>query len=363
VTIGEGLSVVAARSPLVCVDALEPAVMDWSDPKGGVVDDIRSIAKAMVAKPKGILAADESSPTLTKRFDALSIPSTPETRLAWREMLFSTPGLSQWISGVILYDETFHQRTSDGSTIPNFLKERGMIPGIKVDTGAKPLAGRPGELVTEGLDGLGPRLASYYADGARFAKWRAVISIGDGRPSAMCVAANAHALARYAKLCQENGIVPIVEPEVLMEGDHSIERNAQVTSWVLAQVFNELRRFDVDFQGMVLKPSMVTPGILGAPASVEQVAEMTVAVYRDTVPASVAGIALLSGGQSDDLATAHLAAMNRLGNLPWPITFSYGRALQDLPMRTWRGDPANAPAAQQALATLARQNSAATAAA
>jgi len=321
------------------------------------VDDIRAIAAQMVAPGKGILAADESSPTLTKRFDALSITSTPETRLAWREMLFTTAGLEQWISGVILYDETFHQRASNGQTIPELLASRGMIPGIKVDTGAKPLAGSPGELVTEGLDGLGPRLADYHALGARFAKWRAVISIGDGRPSPMCVAANAHALARYAKLCQEAGIVPIVEPEVLMEGDHSLETNARVTGWVLSEVFAELRRFDIDLRGMVLKPSMVTPGILGEPASVEQVARASVDVYLDAVPASVAGIALLSGGQADDVATAHLAAMNTLGPLPWPITFSYGRALQDLPMRTWRGDAANAAAAQAALAKLAKANS------
>lgn len=323
------------------------------------MDDIRTIAAAMVARPKGILAADESSPTLTKRFDALSIPSTPESRLAWREMLFSTPELSTWISGVILYDETFNQRTSDGSTIPEFLAARGMIPGIKVDTGAKPLAGSMGELVTEGLDGLGSRLATYHAKGARFAKWRAVISIGDGRPSSMCVAANAHALARYAKLCQENGIVPIVEPEVLMEGDHSIEVNAAVTRRVLSEVFAELRRFDVDFEGMVLKPSMVTPGVLGEPVSVDTVAQASVAVYRDSVPASVAGIALLSGGQADDVATAHLRAMNAGATLPWPITFSFGRALQDLPMRIWGGDAANAPAAQQSLAKLAAANAAA----
>jgi fructose-bisphosphate aldolase class I len=324
--------------------------------------EIRTVAAAMVASPKGILAADESSPTLTKRFDAHSIESTAESRRDWREMLFSTPGLSNWISGVILYDETFNQSTKSGVRIPEFLSEKGMIPGIKVDTGAKPLAGRPGELVTEGLDGLGPRLEKYYANGARFAKWRAVISIEDGKPSAMCVRANAHALARYAKLCQESGIVPIVEPEVLMEGDHSIDRCFKVTSEVLAAVFHELRLFDIDFPGMVLKPSMVTPGSLADKVSVEEVAEASVRCYKDQVPASVAGIALLSGGQSDQLATDHLAAMNRLRPLPWPITFSYGRALQDAPLKAWKGDPANNNAAQAALAERAQANSAAVAA-
>ncbi len=324
------------------------------------MDDIRSVAAALVESPKGILAADESSPTLTKRFDALSIASTPETRLAWREMLFSTPNLSQWIAGVILYDETFRQRTSEGTLIPEFLAARGMMPGIKVDTGAKPLAGTRGELVTEGLDGLGPRLEAYRAEGARFAKWRAVLTIGEGRPSRQCVHANAHALARYASLCQEHGIVPIVEPEVLMEGDHSLERCAEVTRVVLDAVFAELREFNVDFRAMVLKPSMVVPGVLADPVGVDEVAAASVAVYRDAVPASVAGIALLSGGQSDATATAHLAAMNRIGSLPWPITFSFGRALQDEPMRVWRGDARNAEAAQAALARLAAANSQAT---
>ncbi len=321
--------------------------------------DIRAIAAAMVEAPKGILAADESSPTLTKRFDAHSIVSTEESRRDWREMLFRTPSLSSYVSGVILYDETFRQSTAGGVRIPEFLGSLGIIPGIKVDTGAKPLAGQPGELVTEGLDGLGPRLERYYAEGARFAKWRAVISIGDGKPSAMCVAANAHALARYAKLCQECGIVPIVEPEVLMEGDHSTDRCFDVTSRVLAAVFAELRAFDVDLRGMVLKPSMVTPGSLADRCSVEEVAEASVRCYLDQVPASVAGIALLSGGQSEQVATAHLAAMNRLDPLPWPITFSFGRALQDGPLAAWGGRPENVASAQAALADRARANSAA----
>ncbi len=322
-------------------------------------EEIRATAAAMVETPKGILAADESSPTLTKRFDAHSIVSTEESRRDWREMLFRTPSLSSYVSGVILYDETFKQSTASGVRIPDFLNSLGIIPGIKVDTGAKPLSGRPGELVTEGLDGLGARLERYHAEGARFAKWRAVISIADDKPSAMCVSANAHALARYAKLCQETGIVPIVEPEVLMEGDHSIDRCFAVTSTVLAAVFAELRIFDIDFRGMVLKPSMVTPGTLADPSSVQEVAEASVQCYLDQVPASVAGIALLSGGQPDQVATDHLAAMNKIGLLPWPITFSFGRALQDGPLAAWGGRPENTASAQAALVERARANSAA----
>ncbi|MGC9154308.1 MAG: class I fructose-bisphosphate aldolase [Ferrimicrobium sp.] len=292
-------------------------------------------AGAMVAYPKGILAADESSPTLTKRFVAHGLESTESTRRDWRETLFSSPGLGEYVSGVILYDETFHQTTANGLSFPDFLVEHGMLPGIKVDTGAKPLAGSDGELVTEGLDNLGPRLADYYARGARFAKWRAVLQIDQAKPSAICIRANAHALARYAKLCQESGIVPIVEPEILMEGDHDLATTRRVAGTVLSAVFDQLRSFEVLLPGMVLKPSMVTPGNTGPTVSTREIGEASVECYRDVVPASVAGIALLSGGQPDDMATANLAAMNEIEALPWPITFSFGRALQDTPMKVW----------------------------
>lgn len=316
-----------------------------SGPKG-----LKSVAQDMVAPGKGILAADESSPTLTKRFTALGIESTPDSRRSWREMLFTSPSLSNWISGVILYDETFRQQSSRGVLFPEMLKDLELIPGIKVDTGTKPLAGCPGELITEGLDGLAARVAEYRSLGARFAKWRAVITISDKTPTRVAVVTNAHSLARYAKICQSEDLVPIVEPEVLMDGDHSIERCYEVTCNVLEETFSALHLFDVDFESMVLKPSMVVSG-KDSPlqADEEMVGAMSVECYKDNVPASVAGIALLSGGQSDEKAAAHLNAMAKLGPYPWPITFSYGRALQDLPMKVWLGRPENDALAQQAL--------------
>jgi fructose-bisphosphate aldolase class I len=300
-----------------------------------MLDELAMTAMAMVAYPKGILAADESSPTLTKRFEARGLVSTQTSRRDWRETLLGAPGLATYISGVILYDETFSQTTSTEATFPELLSSQGMLPGIKVDTGAKPLAGYNGELVTEGLDDLGVRLERYYRSGARFAKWRGVLSIGPGKPSSVCISSNAHALARYAKLCQENGIVPIVEPEVLMEGPHDLETNWRTTTTVLAAVFEQLRHFDVSLSSMVLKPSMVTPGTAGPAVSAQEIAEASIQSYREAVPAAVAGIALLSGGQSDAAATANLAAMNARDTLPWPITFSFGRALQDTPMDVW----------------------------
>ncbi len=311
-----------------------------------------------MARGKGILAADESTPTLSKRFDKLSIASSTETRMSWREMLFSSPGLSEWISGVILYDETIRQTTSTGIGFVEMLKDSWIIAGIKVDTGAKPLAGFFGETVTEGLDGLSQRVEEYYGLGARFAKWRAVISISETNPTSACIAANAHALARYAKICQEAGLVPIVEPEVLMDGEHSIEVCYSVTEKTLRAVFEQLRLLEVKLEAMVLKPSMVLPAS-DSPAQVStaEVAEATVNCYLRNVPAAVGGIALLSGGQQEERATAHLAAMNKLGPLPWPLTFSYGRALQDRPMRIWSGKQENSNDAQAALLELARANS------
>ena len=300
------------------------------------INELVDNARALVEHPKGILAADESSPTLTKRFTALGIESNEQSRRAWRETLVSTPGLPAFVSGAILYDETFNQRTcTSDEAFPDYLARLGLLCGIKVDTGAKPLAGTDGELVTEGLDNLGPRLERYYDKGARFAKWRAVLRIGVGQPSPVCIASNAHALARYARLCQEFGLVPIVEPEVLMEGTHDLDTNAAVTRTVLTAVFEQLRAFDVALTGMVLKPSMVTPGNAGPAVTPEVIAQATIACYRDTVPASVAGIALLSGGQSDEAATTNLAAMHAMDPLPWPLTFSFGRALQDTPLKVW----------------------------
>jgi len=313
------------------------------------MQDLYTCAAAMVVHPKGILAADESSPTLTKRFEPYGLESTPTSRRDWRETLFSAPGLAQYVSGVILYDETFRQETTEGSTFPEFLDRLGILPGIKVDTGAKPLAGSDGELVTEGLDNLGPRLESYQNDGARFAKWRAVFKIDHAQPSAVCITSNAHALARYAKLCQEAGIVPIVEPEILMEGSHDLETTGRVARTVLAAVFDALRIFDVALRGMVLKPSMVTPGTSGPPVGALEVAQASIECYRDVVPASVAGIALLSGGQSDERATAHLRAMNEFEGLPWPITFSFGRALQDTPLKVWASSGRNRLLTQESL--------------
>jgi fructose-bisphosphate aldolase class I len=323
-------------------------------------NELYSTAAALVGDGRGILAADESVATITKRFTALGIESTAETRRSYREVLFTTPGLGQYISGAILYDETIRQGKADGTTFPKVLADANIIPGIKVDTGAKPMAGHPGETITEGLDGLRERVAEYYQMGARFAKWRAVIDIAADLPTRAATVANAHALARYAALCQEGGLVPIVEPEVLMDGDHTIETCYRVTSNTLAIVFDQLVEQDIDLKGMILKPSMVIAGKkCPVQASVAKVAEMTVDCYLSRVPASVPGIALLSGGQSDQVATAHLDAMNRLGPLPWKLTFSYGRALQDAALSTWAGKADNAKAAQEALFHRSLCNSAA----
>jgi fructose-bisphosphate aldolase class I len=323
--------------------------------------ELARIAGAMVAKGKGILAADESSGTITKRFNGIKIESTEEQRRTYREMLFTAPGAAECISGVILYDETIRQKTKDGSPFPDYLVKHGMIPGIKVDTGAKPLAGFPGETITEGLDGLRERLIEYYKLGARFAKWRAVIDIGDAIPTSFAIDANAHALARYAALCQEQGIVPIVEPEVLMDGAHSIERCEQVTSGVLQTVFNQLFEHKIVLEGMILKPNMVISGKkAGSRASPEQVAEATLRCLKRHVPPAVPGIAFLSGGQASEEATLHLSLMNKMGPLPWSLTFSYGRALQDDALKTWGGKADSFGAGQKALAKRAKMNSLAT---
>ncbi|MEW6472451.1 MAG: class I fructose-bisphosphate aldolase [Actinomycetota bacterium] len=315
-------------------------------------------AVEMVAPAKGILAADESTGTLTRRFASHVIDSTADSRRAYREMLFTTPGLADHTSGVILYDETFHQRTSDGRLFPSLLEDLGVLPGIKVDTGAKPLAGCPEETVTEGLDGLRERLEAYAGLGARFAKWRAVIAIGDGRPSRVCLSANAHALARYAALCQEAGIVPIVEPEVLMDGRHPLGRAAAVTEETLRTVFAALADQDVDLEGIVLKPNMVVPGRdARRPATEAEVADATLTCLRRTVPAAVPGVAFLSGGQSPDEATGHLRAMVEAGPHPWQLTFSFGRALQDPALAAWGGS--DVAAGQAALADRLRRTAAA----
>ena len=323
--------------------------------------DLTTTARAMVTSGKGILAADESNATITKRFDRLGIESTADTRRAYREMLFTTPGLADHTSGVILYDETFHQRASDGRAFPELLADLGILPGIKVDTGAKPLAGLPGETVTEGLDGLRERIVAYAAAGARFAKWRAVIAIADDRPSSACLSANAHALARYAALCQEGGLVPIVEPEVLMDGSHTIERCAEVTEATLRVVFGALADQEVLLEGIVLKPNMILAGT-GAPRRpfVAEVADATLTCLRRTVPAAVPGIAFLSGGQSPDDATEHLEAMVAAGPHPWTLTFSFGRALQDDALVGWAGKDIDT--GQTALGSRVRSNGSACAA-
>ena len=320
-------------------------------------------ARALVAPGKGILAADESHATIARRFEAYGIANTEENRRRYRQMLFTTKGIGEFISGVILFDETIRQAADDGRPFVEVLTRAGMLPGIKVDRGAKALAGAPGEQVTEGLDGLRERLAEYRKLGARFAKWRAVIAIGeDGRtPTPRGIEANAHALARYAALCQEAEIVPIVEPEVLLDGGHSIERCLEVTEATLHAVFHALSVQHVTLEGLLLKPSMVLPGTV-APrrAPVAEVAEATVRCLRRTVPAAVPGIVFLSGGQSDELATAHLDAMNRLpGPQPWPLSVSYARALQAAPLKAWGGDPARVADAQRAFLHRARCNSAA----
>jgi len=319
--------------------------------------ELHAVAVAMVEKGRGILAADESSPTIKKRFDTIGLASTEEHRRSYREMLFTAPGVAEHISGVILFDETLRQKCSDGTPFANYLADNGILPGIKVDAGAKNLAGFPGEKITEGLDGLRERLAEYAGLGAKFAKWRAVIDIGAGIPTDFCLRANAHALARYAALCQEGGIVPIVEPEVLMDGAHDITRCEAVTGEMLSLVFRELHQHGVLLEGMVLKPNMVISGKkCPQQAGVEQVAEATLRCLKRYVPTAVPGIAFLSGGQSDELATAHLGAMNAAGALPWHLTFSYGRALQAPALQAWGGKPDNWQAGQQAVAKRARLN-------
>ena len=320
-------------------------------------NDLNAIAKAMVAPGKGILAADESTGTIGKRFDSINVENIEENRRAYRDMLFTTKGIGEHISGVILFDETLKQKSADGTSFVDLLNKNGVLPGIKVDAGAKPLAFCPGETVTEGLDNLPKRCADYVKLGAKFAKWRAVIDISDDLPSATSIAANAHALARYAAICQEAGLVPIVEPEVLMDGAHTIERCEQVTEWTLNAVYEALYMNRVSLEGSVLKPSMVISGKkCPRQAGVQEVAERTVCILKRTVPAAVAGIAFLSGGQSDEVATAHLDAMNKLGDNPWPLSFSYGRALQQACLKAWRGTAANVPAAQAALSHRARMN-------
>jgi fructose-bisphosphate aldolase class I len=323
-------------------------------------DELAATATALVAPGKGILAADESSGTIAKRFDSIEVESTEERRRAYRELLFTTEGAAEFISGVILYEETLGQRAADGTPLPETLSRQGIICGIKVDAGTTALAGFEGEKITEGLDGLAGRLAAYRDQGARFTKWRAVITIGERLPTPGCIRANAEALARFAASSQEAGLVPIVEPEVLMDGDHTIERCDRATRDTLAEVFAALRRHRVRFDGMLLKPNMVLSGSdCPTQAGVEQVAEATVACLRDTVPASVPGIVFLSGGQTDEAATAHLNAMNRLGDAPWQLSFSYGRALQAPALKAWKGEAANGPAAQRAFLHRARLNGAA----
>jgi fructose-bisphosphate aldolase class I len=325
-----------------------------------MTDELRATARALVAPGKGILAADESSGTIKKRFDSIQVESTEDQRRAYRELLFTADGAAEFISGVILYEETLRQRAADGTPLSEVLSRQGVICGIKVDTGTTGLAGFEGEKITEGLDGLAKRLATYRDLGARFTKWRAVITIGEGIPTPGCIAANAEALARFAAASQEAGLVPIVEPEVLMDGDHGIERCDQATRDTLAAVFAALRYHRVRFDDMLLKPNMVLSGSDSpTQAGVEQVAEATVAALLDCVPASVPGIVFLSGGQSDEVATAHLNAMNRRGGVPWQLSFSYGRALQAPALKAWKGEAANVPAAQQAYHHRARLNGAA----
>ncbi|MEP0709783.1 MAG: class I fructose-bisphosphate aldolase [Parvibaculum sp.] len=323
-----------------------------------MTETLESIAQAMVAPGKGILAADESSGTIKKRFDAIKVESTEENRRDYRELLFRTEeAMKNHISGVILYDETIRQKAKDGTPLVDLIKKAGSIPGIKVDAGAKPMPGFPGETVTEGLDGLRERLAEYYDLGARFAKWRAVIDIASGIPTTACIEANAEALARYAALCQEAKIVPIVEPEVLMDGDHTADRCFEVTEATLRAVFNRLALHNVNLEGTILKPNMIVSGKkCPKQAGVEEVAEKTIACFKRVVPAAIPGIVFLSGGQSDEDATAHLNAMNAIGGFPWKMSFSYGRALQAAPQKAWAGKPENVPAAQQAFLHRAKMN-------
>jgi len=323
--------------------------------------ELEQTSRALVAEGKGILAADETVPTVTKRLNALQIESTADSRRTYREMFFTTPGAAEFISGVILYDETIRQKSSAGVPLAEVLTKQGIIPGIKVDTGAKPLAGSPDETITEGLDGLRDRLKEYYGFGARFAKWRAVIRISDRHPSPMSISVNAHALGRYAALCQEAGLVPIVEPEVLMDGSHTIERCEEVTSLMLHAVFNQLFEQCVRLEGMLLKPNMVISGkACPKQASVNDVAVATLRCLRRHVPAAVSGIVFLSGGQSDVVATRHLNVINSLETpRPWAITFSYGRALQDAALHAWHGKADQIKAGQQAFYHRAKCNGAA----
>jgi fructose-bisphosphate aldolase class I len=322
--------------------------------------DLHEIAKALVAEGKGILAADESSGTIKKRFDSISVESTEENRRAYRDLLFTTEGAEEFISGVILYDETIRQSSADGTPFPKLLESKGMIPGIKVDTGAKALAGAAEETVTEGLDGLRERLDEYRELGAKFTKWRAVISIGDGRPSDYAIWTNAHALARYAALSEEAGLVPIVEPEVLMDGGHSIDESYHVTVRTLQAVFTELFDQRVAREGLLLKTNMVVSGYDSADqADVETVADETIRALENTVPAAVPGVVFLSGGMSDEDATARLNALNKRGPHPWELSFSYGRALQAPALKAWQGEIANVEAAQQAFYRRAKFNGAA----
>ncbi|HEX7046555.1 MAG TPA: class I fructose-bisphosphate aldolase [Gammaproteobacteria bacterium] len=324
------------------------------------LEALNDVALAMVAPGKGILAADESTGTIKKRFDAIGAESTEENRRAYRDLMFTAAGMEKYISGVILYDETLRQKSADGTPFPQLLEKLGVIPGIKVDMGAKDLALCPGEKITEGLDGLRERLKEYYELGARFAKWRAVITIGEDIPSNTCIETNAHALARYAALCQEQNIVPIVEPEVLMDADNSIEECYEVTAHTLKTVFEELYKQNVALEGMILKPNMVIAGKQCATqADPEQVAEMTLNCLLNYVPAAVPGIAFLSGGQSDELATQHLNLMNQAGPHPWDLTFSYGRALQAPALKVWGGKVENVAAAQKAFLHRAKCNGAA----
>jgi fructose-bisphosphate aldolase class I len=322
--------------------------------------ELAATAQAMMQPGKGLLAMDESNSTCNKRFAALGIPQTVEARRAWRELIITTPGLGDFISGAILYDETIRQSKNDGTSFVKLLTEAGIVPGIKVDMGAKDMAGHPGEKITEGLDGLRERLSQYRQMGARFAKWRAVITIGEGIPSLGCLEANGQALARYAGLCQEAGLVPIVEPEVLMDGGHTLEQCARVTGSTLNAVFSQLYRQRVMFEGMILKPNMVLPGKdCPTGASVDEVADATVTCLLRATPAAVPGVAFLSGGQAPELASARLNAMNQrwLSKMPWVLTFSYSRAIQQPALDTWKGEEANKAAAQKALYHRAQCNS------
>jgi len=323
------------------------------------IEVLKKTAKQMIAPGKGIIAADESAGTCQKRFDSVGVACTEETRRAYRTMMFETPGLEEYVSGVILYDETLRQKGSDNTPVPEVLSKKGILPGIKVDAGAKDLALHPDEKITEGLDGLRERLAEYAKLGAKFAKWRAVITIGENIPSEACIFANAHALARYAALCQEASIVPMVEPEVLIDGDHSIERCYEVSENTLEELFGELAHQNVNPEGVILKASMVIAGKKAAKqSSVEEVADQTLRVLKATIPQNLAGVVFLSGGQGDEQATAHLNKMNQSGKLPWPLSFSYSRAIQNPVLKTWAADPkANTKKAQDALLFRSKMNS------